>query len=70
MFAPRAVFQELFKGHCYTIYQDPPTGKYYLKVDCVSYVESGKVFKGEIADLFLKLKIVKERDTRKELSRH
>lgn len=70
MFTPRAVFQELCRGHCYTIYQDPPTGQYYLMIDEVIYTESGETFKGDIPVVFTKLTDLKGRlDTRK-LSRH
>jgi cation transport regulator ChaC len=61
MFTPRAVFQELCKGHCYTIYQDPPTGQYYLMIDEVVYTESGETFKADIPAVFSKLTNLKQR---------
>lgn len=61
MSAPRAVYQELSKGHCYTIYQDPPSGQYYLKIDEIICSESGKIFRGQISEVFEKLEALKER---------
>jgi hypothetical protein len=61
MFTPRAVFQELVKGYCYTIYQDPPTGQFYLMIDMDVYTESGKIFKGDIEVVFRKLDGLKKR---------
>ena len=63
MFTPRAVFQELVKGHCYTIYQDPPTGRCYLKIDMAIYSESGTIFKSEISTVFQKLAVLKGQQT-------
>ncbi len=70
MFTPRAVFQELCRGHCYTIYQDPPTGKYFLMIDESIYTESGETFKGDIPAVFTKLTDLKERLGPRKLSRH
>jgi hypothetical protein len=60
MSPPRAIYQELSKGHCYTIYQDPPSGKYYLMVDESICTESGETFRGEISQVFEKLKVLKK----------
>jgi hypothetical protein len=70
MYTPRAVFQELCRGHCYTIYQDPPTGQYYLMIDEVIYTESGETFKADIPAVFSKLTDLKTRLGARKLSRH
>jgi hypothetical protein len=70
MFTPRAVFQELCRGHCFTIYQDPPSGQYYLMIDEVIYTESGETFKGDIPAVFSKLTDLKERLEVRKGTRH
>lgn len=70
MFTPRAVFQELCRGHCYTIYQDPPTGKFYLMIDEVIYTELGETFKGDISTVFNKLTDLKERLGARKYTHH
>ena len=60
MSPPRPVYQELSKGHCYTIYQDLPSGKYCLMVDENICTESGETFRGGISQVFEKLKVLKK----------